>query len=104
MPETEQNRRKDGSLGEKGINSTVKAAAGAAGGTSKYREDNDDEIDDPNAPLPDADWDSDAEEAGGGEWVKGEWHPIRKKKEQWYVCRFIACPLATGTTVYLGLG
>ena len=35
--------------------------------------------------IPDADWDSEAEDAGGGEWVKGEWVPIVKKKEKWWI-------------------
>eukprot|EP00605_Chrysophyceae_sp_TOSAG23-4_P001653 GSChrysophyteH1.ASY1.ANO1.1814.1 assembled CDS len=41
---------------------------------------------DPNAPLKDTDWDSDADEAGGGEWGSdGEWKPVRKKKERWWL-------------------
>ena len=35
--------------------------------------------------IPDEDWDSDAEEAGGGHWQKGEWIPIRKKKNKWWL-------------------
>jgi hypothetical protein len=34
--------------------------------------------------LKDEDWDSDAENAGGGSWVKGEWVPEVKKKEKWW--------------------
>lgn len=34
--------------------------------------------------MRDEDWDSDAEEAGAGQWVKGEWQPIVKKKERWW--------------------
>ena len=34
--------------------------------------------------LKDEDWDSDADEAGGGTWVKGEWVPLVKKKEKWW--------------------
>lgn len=34
--------------------------------------------------MKDEDWDSDADDAGGGSWVKGEWVPIIKKKEKWW--------------------
>ena len=34
--------------------------------------------------IPDEDWDSEAENAGGGSWVKGEWVPVIKKKEKWW--------------------
>ena len=34
--------------------------------------------------IPDEDWDSEAEDAGGGEWVKGKWIPLNKKKERWW--------------------
>ena len=35
--------------------------------------------------LKDEDWDSDADEAVGGQWVKGEWVPIKHKRDNWYV-------------------
>lgn len=34
--------------------------------------------------IPDVDWDSEAEEAGGGKFVKGEWVPDVKKKAKWW--------------------
>jgi hypothetical protein len=34
--------------------------------------------------IPDEDWDSEAEDAGGGEWVKGKWIPLNKKKDRWW--------------------
>lgn len=40
------------------------------------------------APIPDADWDSEAEDeatiAGTGNWVMGEWVPIVTKKDKWW--------------------
>jgi len=35
--------------------------------------------------IPDVDWDSEADEAGGGEFVKGQWVPMVKKKEKWWL-------------------
>lgn len=36
------------------------------------------------AAVDDAEWDSDAEGAAGGSWVKGEWVPVVKKKARWW--------------------
>lgn len=34
--------------------------------------------------LRDEEWDSDADDAGDGEWVKGKWVPIVKKSKNWW--------------------
>ena len=34
--------------------------------------------------IKDEDWDSDAEDAGGGRWEKGKWVPDKKKRERWW--------------------
>eukprot|EP01035_Chromulina_nebulosa_P021768 gene21768-28169_t len=34
--------------------------------------------------IEDAEWDSDADEAGDGYWLKGEWVPIQKSRKNWW--------------------
>lgn len=58
----------------------VSAADGAGLVRKKQQQD---PVCDPDR-IPDEDWDSEAEGAGGGSFIKGEWVPIVKKKERWW--------------------
>jgi ankyrin repeat protein len=44
----------------------------------------DSSTDDSEPELTDADWDSDADDAGTGHWHKGEWVPLQRKTEKWW--------------------
>lgn len=51
------------------------------GSRSSSRAGSDDDILD---EIPDAEWDSDADDAMSGEWVKGEWVPVPRKRNDWW--------------------